>query len=206
MRKRLFMILPAAAIALASIANVSAVAGAESDVPVETYQLNDGTNCFLVPLQADAVESTSEYVDVAALVDFSAAQLSSDVRKATQETVEALVANLPKNARVQLFAVSNETEPLTNGYVSVGSKELKDAVAALKNQDALGAADLENSFSVAVDSFDFNESADRSIVFIGRGVSTGAAFDEDVFEATVEKLVDARVPVNSFGVGTVVNK
>ena len=100
------MILPAAAIALASIANVSAVTGAESDVPVETYQLNDGTNCFLVPLQADAVESTSEYVDVAALVDFSAAQLSSDVRKATLETVEALVANLPKNARVQLFAVS----------------------------------------------------------------------------------------------------
>ncbi|MBR4753333.1 MAG: hypothetical protein IK077_16415, partial [Thermoguttaceae bacterium] len=206
MRKRLFMILPAAAIALASIANVSAVTGAESDVPVETYQLNDGTNCFLVPLQADAVESTSEYVDVAALVDFSAAQLSPDVRKAAQETVEALVANLPKNARVQLFAVSNETESLTNGYVAVGSKELNDAVAALKNQDALGAADLENSFSVAVDSFDFNESADRSIVFIGRGMSTGAAFDESVFESTVEKLVDARVPVNSFGVGTVVNK
>ncbi len=200
------MILPTAAIALMSIANVSAVPGAESEVPVETYQLSDGTNCFLVPLQADAVESTSDYVDVAALVDFSAAQLSSDVRKATQETIDALVASLPENARVQLFAVSNETEPLTDGYLSVNSKELKDAVASLKNHDALGAADLEKSFSVAVDSFDYNESADRSIVFVGRGVSTGAAFNEDVFEETVEKLVDARIPVNSFGVGSYVNK
>ncbi|MBQ1338089.1 MAG: hypothetical protein IIY32_07180, partial [Thermoguttaceae bacterium] len=199
MKKRLFMILPAAAIALMSVVSVSAVTGAESEVPVETYQLNDGTNCFLVPLQADAIESTSDYVDVAALVDFSAAQLSSDVRKAAQEAVDSLVASLPKNARVQLFAVSNETESLTDGYVAVDSQELKDAVASLKTRDALGAADLEKSFSVAVDSFDFNESADRSIVFIGRGVSTGAAFNEDVFDETVAKLVDARVPVNSYG-------
>ena len=206
MKKRLFMILPAAAIALMSVVSVSAVTGAESEVPVETYQLNDGTNCFLVPLQADAIESTSDYVDVAALVDFSAAQLSSDVRKAAQEAVDSLVASLPKNARVQLFAVSNETESLTDGYVAVDSQELKDAVASLKTRDALGAADLEKSFSVAVDSFDFNESADRSIVFIGRGVSTGAAFNEDVFDETVAKLVDARVPVNSYGVGQVVNK
>ena len=205
MKKRLFMTLPAAAIALTFIVSMSAVQGADSDVPVETYQLSDGTNCFLVPLQADVIESESDYVDVAALVDFSAAQLSSEVRKASQDALYSLVENLPENARVQIFAVSNETESLTDGYLSVSSPDLKKAIDSLSTRDALGAADLEKSFSVAADSFDFNDSADRSIVFVGRGVSAGAAFNEEVFEETVEKLVDARVPVNCYGVGAVVN-
>jgi hypothetical protein len=117
-----------------------------------------------------------------------------------------MIANLPANARVQLFAVSNEIEALTDGYVAVDSKELGDAVASLKTRAPLGATDLEKAFTVAADSFDYNENADRSIVFVGRGVSAGAAFNEDVFGETVEKLVDARVPVNAFGVGTTVNE
>ena len=206
MKKRLFTVLPAAAIALTCLVGLSAVQGAEeSDVLVETYQLNDGTNCFLVPLQASAVESESECVDVAALVDFSAAQLSSEVRRASQDALYSLVENLPKNARVQIFTVSNETESLTDGYLSVGDPNLKKAIANLSKRDALGAADLEKSFAIAADSFDYNESADRSIVFIGRGVSSSSAFTEDVFEETVEKLVDARVPVNCYGVGAIVN-
>ncbi len=205
MKKSLFRILPAAAIALTTIVG-GAAQGAESEVSMETYRLSDGANCFLVPLRADAVESTSEFVDVAALVDFSASQLDSDVRAKAQAAVAAMVANLPENARVQLFAVSNEVEALTDGYVAVDSKELGDAIASLKTRAPLGATDLEKAFTVAADSFDFNENADRSIVFVGRGVSAGAAFNEEVFGETVEKLVDARVPVNAFGVGTTVNE
>ena len=204
MKKSLFRILPAAAIALTFVGG--AAQGAESEVSMETYRLSDGANCFLVPLRADAVESTSEFVDVAALVDFSASQLDSDVRAKAQAAVAAMVANLPANARVQLFAVSNEVEALTDGYVAVDSKELGDAIASLKTRAPLGATDLEKAFTVAADSFDFNENADRSIVFVGRGVSAGAAFNEEVFGETVEKLVDARVPVNAFGVGTTVNE
>ncbi len=203
MKKRLFKILPAAAIALTSFAG--AAQGADAEVPMETYKLSDGTSCFLVPLQAEAVESTSEYVDVAALIDFSASQLDGEVRAAAREAVDSLVANLPANARVQLFAVSNETEALTDGYVAVDSQELQDAIASLKDRAPLGAADLEKSLTVAADSFDYSENADRAIVFVGRGVSSGAAFDETVFNETVEKLVDAKVPVSSFGVGANVN-
>ena len=204
MKKRLFKILPAAAIALTSFVGLTAQ-GADADVPVESYQLSDGTNCFLVPLQAETIESESEYVDVAALVDFSAAQLSAAVREASQNALYSLVENLPKNARVQIFAVSNETESLTDGYLSVSSPDLKKAIAGLATRDALGAADLEKSFTVAADSFDYNESADRSIVFLGRGMSTGAAFDADVFEQTAEMLVDAKLPVNCYGLGVVIN-
>lgn len=159
MKKSLFRILPAAAIALTTIVG-GAAQGAESEVSMETYRLSDGANCFLVPLRADAVESTSEFVDVAALVDFSASQLDSDVRAKAQAAVAALVANLPANARVQLFAVSNEVEALTDGYVAVDSKELGDAIASLKTRAPLGATDLEKAFSVAADSFDFNENAE----------------------------------------------
>ncbi len=204
MKKSLFRILPAAAIALTLVGG--AAQGAESEVSMETYRLSDGANCFLVPLRADAVESTSEFVDVAALVDFSASQLDSDVRAKAQAAVASLVANLPANARVQLFVVSNEVEALTDGYVAVDSQELGDAIASLKTRAPLGATDLEKAFTVAADSFDYNENADRSIVFVGRGVSAGAAFNEEVFGETVEKLVDARVPVNAFGVGTTVNE
>ncbi|MBR5243730.1 MAG: VWA domain-containing protein, partial [Thermoguttaceae bacterium] len=204
MKKSLFRILPAAAIALTFVGG--AAQGAESEVSMETYRLSDGANCFLVPLRADAVESTSEFVDVAALVDFSASQLDSDVRAKAQAAVAAMIANLPANARVQLFVVSNEVEALTDGYVAVDSKELGAAVASLKTRAPLGATDLEKAFTVAADSFDYNENADRSIVFVGRGVSAGAAFNEEVFGETVEKLVDARVPVNAFGVGTTVNE
>ncbi|MBQ6827744.1 MAG: VWA domain-containing protein, partial [Thermoguttaceae bacterium] len=204
MKKSLFRILPAAAIALTFVGG--AAQGAESEVSMETYRLSDGANCFLVPLRADAVESTSEFVDVAALVDFSASQLDSAVRAKAQEAVASMVANLPANARVQLFVVSNEVEALTDGYVAVDSQELGDAIASLKTRAPLGATDLEKAFTVAADSFDYNENADRSIVFVGRGVSAGAAFNEEVFGETVEKLVDARVPVNAFGVGTTVNE
>ena len=141
MKKRLFKLLPAAAIALTAIVSQSAVQGAESDVPVESYQLSDGSNCFLVPLQADSIESESEYVDVVALVDLSAAQLSSSVRQASQDALYSLVENLPKNARVQIYAVSNETEPVTDGFLSVDSADLQKAIASLKTRDALGAAD-----------------------------------------------------------------
>lgn len=137
MKKRLFKLLPAAAIALTAIVSQSAVQGAESDVPVESYQLSDGSNCFLVPLQADSIESESEYVDVVALVDFSAAQLSSSVRQASQDALYSLVENLPKNARVQIYAVSNETEPVTDGFLSVDSADLQKAIASLKTRDAL---------------------------------------------------------------------
>ena len=205
MKKRLFKLLPAAAIALTAIVSQSAVQGAESDVPVESYQLSDGSNCFLVPLQADSIESESEYVDVVALVDFSAAQLSSSVRQASQDALYSLVENLPKNARVQIYAVSNETEPVTDGFLSVDSADLQKAIASLKTRDALGAADLQKSFTVAADSFDYNESADRSIVFLGRGVSTGAPFNAEDFNETASMLVESRVPVSCYGVGAVVN-
>ena len=50
MKKSLFRILPAAAIALTFVGG--AAQGAESEVSMENYQLSDGANCFLVPLRA----------------------------------------------------------------------------------------------------------------------------------------------------------
>ncbi|MCF0233613.1 MAG: hypothetical protein HUK22_01390, partial [Thermoguttaceae bacterium] len=204
MRKRLFKILPAAALALTSFVGVAAYA-ADSDVQMETYRLSDGSSRFLVPLRAEAVKSTSDYVDVAALVDFSAAQLDRKDRDAAQKAVAAMVANLPKNARVQLFVVSNETESLTDGYVAVGSAELAKAVASLSQRAPLGAADLAQAYGVAALSFDLSENADRNIVFFGRGVSTGAAFDEDVFEQTADSLVASKITASAYGVGSNVN-
>ena len=144
MRKRLFMILPAAAIALALVANVSAVTGAESGVPGDV-SANDGTNCFLVPLQADAIESTSDYVDVAALIDFSAAQLSSTFVKRRKNTVAALVANLPENAACSCSP--SRTKPnrsLTDTFPYFAKTQRRCCGA--QDQDALGAADLEKSY------------------------------------------------------------
>ncbi|MBR5626441.1 MAG: hypothetical protein IKW74_02325 [Thermoguttaceae bacterium] len=204
MKNHLFRIFPAAACVLTFFV-AGFIACAESDVSMDTYTLSDGTNCFLVPLQAESVESTADYVDVAILIDTSASQMTSEVRQRGQQAVESLINNLPANARVQIFTVNNETESITNGFIAVDDPALADAVELLKKSIPLGAADLEKSFDVASQAFDYSESADRSIAFIGRGVSTSALFDTQTFEKVVGNLVENHIAVNTFGNGVVNN-
>ncbi|MDO5580397.1 MAG: hypothetical protein Q4G69_04640, partial [Planctomycetia bacterium] len=178
---------------------------AEDAVQMDTYSLSNGTNYFLIPLKGEAVKSDAEYTDVAVLVDTSASQIGEEVRKAGQDAVQSLISNLPANARIQIFTVDGNTESLTGGFVPLKSPEVEKAMKSLKENTPLGAADLQKSLRAAGDSFDFLENANRSIVFIGRGVSTSAVLDEKAFGEVVKTLVLDRVPVSSFANGAVTN-
>ncbi|MDO5554016.1 MAG: hypothetical protein Q4G68_09650 [Planctomycetia bacterium] len=180
--------------------------GAQAEeATAETFAMGDGSSYFLVPLTAPAAAANQEFTDVAILVDVSASQMSPEVRKNGQDAVTTLVSNLPENARVQIFTVDNETLSLTEGFVPKTSPKVQEALESLKTNTPLGAADLEKSIRVASASFDFFENANRSIAFIGRGISTSAVFDEATFVNLVETLHNDRVPVNVFANGTMTN-
>ncbi|MDO4587874.1 MAG: hypothetical protein Q4C95_11350, partial [Planctomycetia bacterium] len=205
MKNHLFKMLPVATLALTFLISCGLMTRAESDVQMDTYTLSDGTSCFLVPLQANSVQSTADYVDIAVLVDVSAAQMAKEVRQCGQQTVESLLENLPQNARVQLFTVDNETESLTGGFVAVDSQEMKDAIEALKDNTPLGASNLEKALETAANSFDLLENSDRSIVYVGRGISSASVFDVMTFNEIVENLVCDHISVHTFGNGTATN-
>ncbi|MDD3586794.1 MAG: VWA domain-containing protein, partial [Thermoguttaceae bacterium] len=203
MKKHLVGMLPLVVMTLALLGGT--ISWAQTEVQSDTYKLQDGTNCFLVPVQAGSAKSGSEFVDVAVLVDVSASQLAPEVRQAGQDAVVSLVANLPANARVQIYTVDNETASLTGGFVPLKSPQLQEAIGKLKSNTPLGAADLEKAIRVASGAFDYFEKADRSIAYIGRGTSTVAVFDTAKYGEVVELLVSDRVPFNVFANGSVTN-
>ena len=147
MKNRLFAIPKALFIgAIFAVATVSA--SAQSQISMETYKTPDGADYFLVPLQA-ASDNDVPPVDVAVLVEVSAAQKSADIRAEGVNAVRALAAGLPAGSRIQIFTSDNETESLTGGFVPADSDEVTTALETLSSNTPLGAMDMTKALRTA---------------------------------------------------------
>lgn len=175
--------------------------------PIETALSEDGKTCFAVPLTLPAPER-AEGADVLIAVDLSAGQLSRQVREEARHAVEALIAGLPEGSRVQVFVLSNEMTPIasTPGFVRATPELAAAAAADLARETPLGAMDLKKGIQSARRALNELDGANRkSIVFIGRGVSTASFFNRHEAARLTAELAEDRITFSAFANGAVTN-
>lgn len=164
------------------------------------YAHPDGTKYFGLCLRAPAQAKESPGVAVAILFDTSAGQVG-DFRAKALEVLDQLLQRFGAEDRVQVFGVDVNTIPLSEGFLSVQSDQIKQAVEKLHQRTPLGATDLPKALTTALELLRAQEGKPRTIVYIGKGTSKARLLDAQEFAALVKQLKDARVSVHSYAIG-----
>jgi hypothetical protein len=188
-----------------AISSVFAVAAHANESPstaeLKTYQRGEGETFFALSLTPPATaqgQSTSR--DVVILFDTSASQAGM-YRETALAALEACLAKLDPQDRVQLIAADLEARPITSEFVPVNSDNLRTALNALRAESPLGSTDMENVLRAAALRFDASRPGGRSLIYIGDGLSTANLLGTEAFGKLVSELAAARVPVSSYAIG-----
>ncbi|HEX6962482.1 MAG TPA: VWA domain-containing protein, partial [Lacipirellula sp.] len=184
---------------LAAMASAAASSLAADSARLATYRQNDQTS-YAISVMADMPAKEVEAVDVVVLFDTSASQTGA-YREVALESLKALLAGIRPTDRVQILAMDLDATPLTEGFAAAGDAKVSEALATLEVHPPLGASDLAAALDAAVAKFEQAGSKNRSIVYIGDGVSMANLLNAPTLRPVVEKLQAARVPVSSFAVG-----
>jgi hypothetical protein len=166
-----------------------------------THERQDGQSFFALSLSPpDSAVVPNVGRDVVILLDTSASQVGI-YRETALAALEACVAKLGAQDRVQLLAVDLEARPITNEFVPVGSGELRAALAALRNETPLGSTDMEQVLRTATDRFQQARANGRTLLYVGDGLSTANLLGTDTFRQLVESFTAARVAISSYAIG-----
>ena len=188
----------------AALLSISPVWGA---APIETCLSEEGKTYFAIPLTIPAPDR-AEGIDMLIAVDLSAGQLSGQVRAEARSAVSALITGLPQGSRVQVFVLSNEMTPIssTPEFVRAAPELAAAAAADLARETPLGAMDLKKGIQSARKALNDLDGPNRkSIVFIGRGVSTASFFDRHEAARLTAELAKDRITFSAFANGAVTN-
>ncbi|WDI40776.1 hypothetical protein [Bremerella sp. P1] len=176
-----------------------APAAAEDATRVATYQQAAGPRYFAMSVSLDEKPEASPS-EVVVMVDTSASQ-AGIYRTDSIATAKALMAALPSDCRVQLFAGDIMAVPMTTTFVSPQGSEISEAFAKLEKRAPLGATDLASLVEDAVSVFTKSGKLNRSIVYIGDGNSKANFLSPTEFEEVVATLRDSKVAFNSLAIG-----
>jgi hypothetical protein len=113
--------------AVAPAVSLAAEPGAE----LKTYQREDGQTFFALSLAPPDSAATSDPCDVVILFDTSASQ-SGAYRETALAAVDACIAKLRPEDRVQIIAADLEARPITEKFLAANSKELRTAIESLR--------------------------------------------------------------------------
>lgn len=174
-----------------------------ADGQLSTFTKADGQTYFALCVTPTAEQPASVPHDIAVVVDTSASQIN-EYRGRSLAALEALLASLDPADRVQLLAADLEAVALTEQFVASDSAAMDEALAALRLRTPLGASDMPNVLRQVIDLFDSAASHERApaIVYIGDGLSTANLLSNEEMEALVDDLVERRISVSSFAVGS----
>ena len=177
---------------------------AQDQTLIETFQTAEGTTYFAVGLQAEQLPADlqPESYEIAIIVDTSSTQ-TGKLRTASLNAARQVIASLPANAVVRLFKSDVETEPLSNGFVSVkDSAAVSSALRFLNDTTPLGAGDLMAALREAANAFDKSSTATQVVLLIGNGNSDANLKDlEDNLVDAIFDFQENQIPVNFFTVG-----
>ncbi|MEX0611797.1 MAG: VWA domain-containing protein, partial [Pirellulales bacterium] len=174
---------------------------APSTAELTTYQRSDGQTFFALSLTPPAnLAKADEPREILILFDTSASQ-SGAYRETALAAVEACIAKLRPQDRVQLVAVDLEARPIGAGFSSAGSEELRAAVKSLRGETPLGSTDMENVLRAAISRFEPSAAAGRTVLYVGDGLSAANLLGTDSFRQLVEALTEARISVSSYAIG-----
>jgi hypothetical protein len=168
---------------------------------LKSFEREDGQNFFALSLSApEAAAAKDDGRDVVILFDTSASQTGM-YRDTALAALEACVAKLGSADRVQIMAVDLEARRLTNEFVPVGSEELRQTLAALRNEPPLGSTDMELVLRSAADCFREARATGRTVLYIGDGLSAANLLGTDTFRQLVETFSTARIAITSYAIG-----
>ena len=190
-------------ILLALAVFVASRAWADGKAELHTYDRGDGQTFYalsLTPPQAAASGAAHQPREVVILFDTSASQTGA-YRDTSFAALEACIAKLRPEDRVQLMAVDLEARPITEQFVAAGSAELKAAIEKLHNESPLGSTDMESVMRTAATRFGQDNKTSRAVVYIGDGMSTANLIGTQAFGDVVKQLRAAQIPVSSYAIG-----
>ena len=179
-------------------ATLQADPGVPTKSAVRGFTDVDGKTYFAIGLRARQAQGRpTASRDQIVLVDTSASQIGEH-RTAQLAVVEAFLNNLPSTDRVQLFATDVQTRPLTEGFVAVGSDELRQGLDRLRTTIPLGAGNFGGALSTAIES-----ATDRPthVTYVGDGMSAANIIPQAELKEMLAQFTARRIPVHTYAVG-----
>jgi hypothetical protein len=187
---------------IASTASAQAAgrsAPADPAVCVYQYAVPNGDAFFALAVRGETAKLPHREIRAhAVLVDTSASQAGA-YRKRTLEIVNGYLAALGESARVRLFAIDLQAQPLMNDFASPQSSECRKAYEALSNRVPLGATDIAGGLRTVLSSLPADLPA--TIVYIGDGMSAARLASFSEMAALSNELRSRQIAVHSFAVG-----
>ena len=160
----------------------------------------DGQTYYALSLTPEIAINEADASSVVVLVDTSASQQGA-YREAALVALDKFLNDLRPSDQVELWAVDLEAKPMTAEWVQPGSKQLRKAVDRLQEVVPLGSTDMAKALSAAATSLSETSTGQRTVVYIGDGLSVANLLDTAVLSQLVGQLREARVSVSSHAIG-----
>lgn len=176
------------------------LAAKRETIRVHAYTKADGRDYFAACLVPTVAVETQGGADVVVLFDTSASQVDAYRDKAL-ESLDAMLARLGGQDRVQLIAVDLAGTSLTASFVAPQSAEMKEALAKLRQRTPLGATDMTAAIKAGMTAFDAKSSQRRALVYIGDGVSNANLTAVKKMPALARELVKQEIAFTPFSIG-----
>ena len=189
-----------AGLALLLAALVAPSVLAESGAQLITYRAEGGPTYFALSLTPASDQAPVRASDVVILFDTSASQTGA-YRETAFAALEAAIAKLRTEDRVQLVAADLDARPITDKLLPAGSPELLSAVEKLRGELPLGSTDMETVLNAVTSKFDAGAKTNRTVLYIGDGMSTANLLGTDAFRTLTDQLRTARISVSSYAIG-----
>ena len=162
---------------------------------IHTY--NTGSDEFFA-LALKAEKASAAVMQHVVLVDTSASQ-AGRYRDTTLQTVEQVLAALPKGHLVQVFAVDSVVEPLTSGFVGASSPETAQAMDLLRGRTPLGATNLGEA--LVKTTARLNGSEPTSMLYVGDGLSSAGLISPTRLQALVSDFQTRQISFHAVLLG-----
>ncbi|MEZ6096619.1 MAG: VWA domain-containing protein [Pirellulaceae bacterium] len=179
---------------------IAAVPGTET-VRLATYEDAKGEISFALSVspQVDRVPSLAS--DIVVFVDTSASQTGL-YQQDSIATLESFLSQLNSDDRVKIVAIDIDAVSLTDEFTMADSKSAAAAIETLKQRVPLGATDMVAMFDFANDSLSTSaKGRNRSVVYIGDGVSRGGLLQGEKISEAVATLRKSNISFSSYAIG-----
>lgn len=172
---------------------------AESLSRLATYRKPSGEGFFALSVQAQLPDTAAKGRDVVVLFDTSASQTAS-YRDDALVAMGTLLERLQANDRVRLVAVDLTAVNLQPAFSAADGEAIAGAMQKLEARVPLGSTDMLGALRAAEAAFDPKSGNEKTVVYIGDGVSRAKVLGSVAFGQAVQSLVGKRISVSSYAV------
>lgn len=171
------------------------------DLQLRVFDSPEGQRYYAASFGPVEANSRPTPIDVVIVVDTSASQVGP-FRKTALGAVEACLASLHPQDRVELLAADLDATPLTEGPVAPGDATMSAALDSLRGVTPLGASAMRDTIESAADLLARRDGGrPRAVIYLGDGVSMDGAELTGEWAATAGMLRRDRVAVSCFALG-----